>query len=206
MAGQRFSPAISTNDVIFLGEALNYNTLMPHGAKYDPQLLIAVDRAVMTVSGALAIGATKIVLVAKILNSTGIPSGTTLTFGATQVVTSAWTSPDSKEILVFPIPAAIADATVCTYAGIGARPLYAGTLVGRTYAQRDAGVMFHNAVDADEEIYIVAFDIPDALRTNEISLIRPQTRIKENRLPGFSSLSATLKTKVRTLYQCYRGT
>jgi hypothetical protein len=206
MAGIRYTPTISTADIGWLGEAPNYKTLMPHGAMADPTAFDPVDKVTLTTSGSTAASSKVINLTGKINNSVGIPSGTVLTFGAVNVTTSAWVSPEAASIPVFPTSAIIADATAYNYPGYGARPIRSGTVVGRTYAERDTGVPFGLAVDADDEIYFVAFDVPDVLKSTEIVLVRYQVRIKENRVPGWAALSATIKTKLRTLYQMYRGT
>jgi hypothetical protein len=165
-----------------------------------------VDKVNLTISGAVAIGATKINLAGKINNSVGIAAGTPLIFGAVTVTTSMYASSDDTSVSIFAAPAAIADAAVCNYPGYGARPVKSGMPVGRTYAERDAGTPFGAADAADDELYLVAFDVADVMEMNEIVLVRYGTRIKENRLPGFAALAAGIKTKLRTNYQMYRGT
>lgn len=206
MAGMQYNPVIQLADVAFLGEAPNYNTLMPHGAKFNPAGVDAVDKTTLTVQGAIVAGATKIPLTTKLNNSVGIVSGMTLRFGAVDVVTSSWTSPEAKEIMVYPTSGAIADATVLSYPGYGARPLRSGTTVGRTVAERDAGALFGLGDGGDYELFLVAFDVPDVTTKNEIVLVRWGTRIKENRIPGFGALAAGVQVKLRQLYQMYRGT
>ncbi|NMG11135.1 hypothetical protein [Brasilonema sp. UFV-L1] len=206
MAEIRFNPTIVTQDAAWVGESLNYNTLMPHGALINPIGIEAIDKATLEVKTAIAANDKKIELKNKINNGAGIPSGMTLTFGATSVITSRWASSDATTLEIFPSPGVIAADTSYNYPGYGARPLYSGWAVGRTFAERDAGTPFTLAADTDDEIYLIAFDVPDALRNQEIVLVRHQTRVKENRLPKFSTYSSGLQTKLRAAYQMYIGT
>lgn len=202
-AGMRSFPVIVTAYQAWLGEAANYNTMMPHGAKINPVGIDPIDKVTLTVSGAIAANATKIVLTQPLNNSLGIQSGMTLTFGSTSVITSEWTSPASKELLIFPSPGTIADAATYAFPGYGARPIRDGIAVGRTFAERDAGAMFGLADANDDEIYLVAFPKPDVIHDNDIDLIRHGTRIRENYLPNFSTYAAGLQTKLRNSYQMY---
>lgn len=206
MAEIRINPTIMTVDAAWIGEALNYNTLMPHGSMINPQGIPAVDKATLTVKTAVVVNAETIELTVPINNSVGIPSGMTLVFGAVEVVTRRWASSDATRLEVLPVSAPIAANAVANYPGYGARPLQSGIIVGRTIAERDAGVFFTLGDAADDELYILAFDVPDVLRKQEIDLVRPGTRIKENRLPGFASYAAGLKAKLRNIYTMYIGT
>lgn len=87
----------------------------------------------------------------------------------------------------------------------GKRTLPAGTLIGRTFAERTADTPYGAAADTDDEVYIVAYDIFDLNEVNDAEVLRGGTLIKENLLPGWSGLSATLKAKVRAVYQTTTG-
>lgn len=83
----------------------------------------------------------------------------------------------------------------------GKKRIQAGTLLGRTFAERDAGAKFGPAADADDEVLILAFDVTDAVQNDDCTLVNPEMAvIFENRLPGWGSLSATLKGKLRAAY------
>lgn len=87
----------------------------------------------------------------------------------------------------------------------GKKPVPNGTLLGRTFAERDAGTAFGLAVDTDDEFFIVAFDVTDALNNNDVELYRPGMLVKENFLPGWPGLSSALKAKVRAVYRTTKG-
>lgn len=90
----------------------------------------------------------------------------------------------------------------------GRKPVPSGTVVGRTYAQRDASTAFHLAADTDNEFYIVAFDVTDALVNDDVELTRPNSGlvVKENFLPTpLTTLSATVIAAVRARYVCVNG-
>ncbi len=87
----------------------------------------------------------------------------------------------------------------------GKRTVPAGTLIGRTFAERTADTPYGVAADADDEVYIVAYDIYDLTEVNDAEVLRERTLIKENLLPGWAGVSAALKAKVRAAYQTTTG-
>jgi hypothetical protein len=104
-----------------------------------------------------------------------------------------------------PIPLALVDADVSEYPGAGGKYIPSGTVVGRTIAERDANAGFGPAADADDEIYLIAFDISDALHIDDAEMYRPNSTVYENFVPGWAGLSATVKGKVRARYLCANG-
>jgi hypothetical protein len=87
----------------------------------------------------------------------------------------------------------------------GRKNIPSGTLLGRTFTERDAKTGFGVAVDTDDEIYILAFDVTDAAYLPDCELYRHGRLVKENHLPNWSTTAAGLKTKIRTLYECTVG-
>lgn len=89
----------------------------------------------------------------------------------------------------------------------GAIPIPSGTVVGRTIAERDANGALGPAADTDAEFFIIAFDVTDSLVLDDVELARPFSGlvVKENFLPGWSGLSATVKAAVRARYVCMNG-
>lgn len=89
----------------------------------------------------------------------------------------------------------------------GRKPIPAGTVLGRTIAERDASTGYGPCADTDPagEVYIVAFDVTDALDIDDVELYRPNSIVKENFLPGWAGLSAAVKALVRARYLCVRG-
>jgi len=106
-------------------------------------------------------------------------------------------------IEVAPIPAAIAQGDQAFY-GPGAYQVATGSLVGRTFAERDQGEPFGAAdIDGDDEIYLLAFcSSGDLTDDNRCTLLRHNTMIYEDRLPGWASMPAAKQGKIRQLYQC----
>lgn len=84
----------------------------------------------------------------------------------------------------------------------GKKFIKAGTLVGRTYAERDARTPFGVYAPGDEEVYLLAFDTPDAATNPECELLRHHTLIRDHLLPGWDDLSPGAKAVIRTQYQC----
>lgn len=87
----------------------------------------------------------------------------------------------------------------------GRKPIPSGTAVGRTFAERDAGTGYGPAGDADDEVYLVAFDVTDAVLNSDVELYRPNSVVKETYVPGFAGLSAAVKAKLRAAYVCTVG-
>lgn len=84
----------------------------------------------------------------------------------------------------------------------------AGTVVGRTIAERNALAPLGPAADTDVDIYITAFDVTDALVLDDVELLRPFAGllIKENFLPTpLASLTSAIQTAIRARYTCTTG-
>jgi hypothetical protein len=165
----------------------------------------APDAVVVDVGAAgAAIGATSIPVSPAL--SGPIPSGTVLDFGTNKFARlTAAAAAGATSITVAAIPTALVDADKATYPGVKPKSLASGTVVGRTIAERDAGTPYGPADAADDEVYIVAFDVSDLNRVNDIELVRHNTVIKENFLPGWTGLTAGVQADVRAAYRCMRG-
>ena len=89
----------------------------------------------------------------------------------------------------------------------GKKYIPSGTLVGRTYAERDANTGFGLAdvVTPDDEIYLLANDVLDADLEADCTLYRHGSLVKENFLPDWGTLTTGEKDKVRELYTCITG-
>lgn len=82
----------------------------------------------------------------------------------------------------------------------------AGTLVGRTFAERDARTAFGAAdVAADEEIFLTAFTVVDATIKPDVTLLRHGTLIYEDLLPNWATLTVAQRTAIRSRYRCIRS-
>lgn len=91
--------------------------------------------------------------------------------------------------------------------GNGRKPIPSGTPLGRTIAERDAGTGFGPAAatDPETEVFLLAFDVSDALKNDDCELYRPGSVVKENFLPGFGSLVAGVITFLRNRYIMVHG-
>lgn len=98
------------------------------------------------------------------------------------------------------ISGSILDATGFTLVGTK-KPVVSGTLVGRTYAEQVAGTGFGPAADTDDEMYLVAFDVEDALDLADVELYRHGSMVKEDLLPQWGDpLSAAQIAYIRANY------
>lgn len=187
------------------GDFLNREHLLPGGAKVDASQFLATDGAIVTLTANASAAATSIAVTAL---ANPIPAGTLLRFGVGKLAyTTANAAAGAVTITVEALPAGLTNGDKATYKGSGMKPvtILGGTLLGRTWAERDAGTAFGPAADADEEIYFLAQDITDASKNNDADLYRHGGIVKETFVPGWAALSSTLKTFVRSRYQCTVG-
>ena len=196
-ANQRTAPR-------WAGEGFSKWCLLPGGAKVVASAFFAEDsvRVVVGAAGALA----NAVSVPVDALSGPIPSGTMLHFGSKKfAILTADADEGDTDITVEALPTALVDNDTAIFPGTETVSIPSGTLIGRTYAERDAGTPYGPAADADDEIYLTAFDVTDVNNNNDVELYRHGGLVKENFLPEFDDLSATLKGKIRTLYETTVG-
>jgi hypothetical protein len=187
----------------FTNDFLSREHLVPGGAKLDATQFRADDAVLVKLSANAAQGAVAIAFDAL----TGpVPAGTILWFGGAKFArTTAAAAAGAVGVAVNALPTALVDNDEAWYAGVGLKSVPAGTAVGRTIAERDASTGFGPADAADDEIFLTAFDVEDVDALDDVELIRHHTIIKENYLPGFSSLAAGVVTDLRALYTMTRG-
>jgi uncharacterized protein with beta-barrel porin domain len=186
------------------GSDLGDHDLLPGGAKVLASAFNAPDAVVVTVGAAGALAAATSVPVDAL--SGAIPSGTVLHFGTNKfAVLTAAAAAGATSLAVTAIPTALVDNDTATYAGVQRKSLPSGTIVGRTIAERDAGTAFGPAASTDDEVYIVAFEVPDITQVNDVDLVLHKRVVFENFLPGWTGLASLLKDKVRELYHCTVG-
>ena len=204
MAGITQGPSRTTAPAAWVGDFLDREHLIAGGARLDPAQFVATDAVVATVGAAgAAQGATSVPVAAL---AGPIPSGTVLDFGGAKFARlTAAAAAGATTLAVAALPTALVSGDAATYAGVGLKTIVSGTPIGRTFAERDAGTPFGPAVSTDDEIYLVAFDIADATRRQDVELYRPGSIVKENFLPGFASMASNLKTAIRARYQCTAG-
>lgn len=205
MAGIVYPSYVNINTPAWAGDFFEPENLIPGGAQLDAGVFLAADAVVATVGvGGAAAGAISVPITAL----TGpIPVGTILSFGANKFARLTMAAPvGAVALTVAPIPTALVAGDASTYTGTLTRAVGSGTVVGRTFAQRNTGGYFHPAADTDDEVYLVAFDITDVVKYPDVTLVRPGTFVvKENLLPGIATMSATVLGKLRSKYVCVYG-
>jgi hypothetical protein len=181
------------------GDFISPERLVPGGARLDPAQFHGQDAvsAVVGAAGALA-GATSVPVAAL----TGpIPNGTVLDFGGAKfAVLTAAAAAGAVALTVRALPTALVSGDTALYEGTQLNTVVSGTLIGRTITERDANTGYGPAADADDEIFLVAFDVVDVSNNPDVELYRPGSMVYENFLPVFSALSSALKAKIRSLY------
>lgn len=120
-----------------------------------------------------------------------IPAGTNLYFNGSKKF--ARTTADAKvgdtTVTIQALPTALSIGDSATYSAFNLESLPSGTLCGRTLAERDAGTAFGPAATTDDEIFLLAFDKPNLRVDNDAVFYRHTSRVKENYLPGYTTLT-----------------
>ena len=195
--------------------------LVPGGAFLNAAAFTASSNAIVVTVGANAAqGATSVTVTAltdnraETTNTTIlIPAGTLLDFtGAGKYAkTTANAMKGATTLTVEALPQALVAADTASYNPSGSRSLYveAGTLIGRTYAERDAGIGYGPAyvTTPDDEIHILFFDVHNAFDDPECEMYMAKAGnvVYENFLPNWASLPTAQKTFIRANYNCLRG-
>lgn len=187
----------------FLAEELTADILVPGGARIIASEFFAPDavRVVVAVGGA-AINATVIPIDAL---SGSIPVGAILDFTGTKkfAVLTAAAVAGATSLTVEALPTALVATDLAVYSGRVDKPIQSGILVGRSFSDRASRLPFGVAdVATDEDIYLIAIGAADANINPEVVLLRYQSLIYEDKLPGWAAMASPIKTKIRSLYQC----
>lgn len=176
------------------------------GTKIDPIQFPRDDSVAVQLNGAVTAGATSLTVDAL---AGPVPAGTILRFNnGVTVVTTALAAAAATAITVDAVPFGIPDNAQSVYLGTGTVRIPDGTVIGRTYTERDASTPFGPAADADTttgEVYVLYHTVDDALQNNDADIYRHGGMIDEAHFPGWSGLSATIKAYLRANYQCMRG-
>jgi hypothetical protein len=191
-------------------EQLTPDKLLPGGARLIPAQFPRQDRVTFTLAaGAVTIGSARTITFTAPLTG-AIPAGTVLDLGAG--------AESTRKMLTLPTGAAkgatsITDGVVAgaalaggesgTYAGVGPRVIPSGTLVGRTFAERASNTGYGPAADSgDDEIFLTATVVIDADINPDVTLIRHDTLIYENKLPNWATMGSTQQGLIRARYDC----
>ena len=178
--------------------------IMPFPAKVDPTQFSDQAGVPVTVTAAAAVGATSISIAALtpgILSNTVliaqgnilVRAGITLNFNGNLSGKYATLTADaiygSTTITVAPLVTALNVGDVATFSQYSTEFIPSGTIIGRTYAMRDASIPFRPALVNDDEIFLVVFDLANIKLINDVELYRHRSLVKENYLPGYANLS-----------------
>lgn len=197
LSGSFMQPAWAT-------EPIGPQNMIPGGGQVDPTMFASSDAFTVTVTTAETASPTATIAVEPIDGS--IPAGYTLNFGSGKYATLNTTAKKGATSLDARLASNLVGSESALYAGVsGKKFIPAGTLVGRTYAERDAHFRFGPYAPGDEEVYLLAFDTPDASINPECELLRHQTLVRDHLLPGWATLPPQTQTIIRQLYQCVRG-
>lgn len=166
---------------------------------------IVGDTFTLTVTGA---GAGSVALPVVALTG-ALPAGTVLNFGGTGQIAYAnnGAAAAATSIVVAPLMQDIPNGASFTLQARTKKSLPSGIVIGRTFAERNAGTSFGPVADGDDEVFILAFPVRDLDKVNDGVPVRPYAGvvIKENYLPGFANLTATQQGYVRARYVCTLG-
>ncbi len=205
MARIVYEPTDQTTDRKWIADFLNREHLLAGGAKLDAAQFIGVKSVRVTVGAAGAAGGATTVPVAAL--GAAIPNGTVLNFGTNKFATlNAAAAAGATSLTTLAIPTALVSGDTAVYVPKGSfKTVPSGTILGRTYAERDANTPFGPAADTDDEVYLLVFAVTDADINNDVTLYRWGSLVKENFLPTFAAASATVKSKLRAAYQMTKG-
>lgn len=186
------------------GDFLNREHLMPFGALLDNTQFTDSAGVPVTVTASAIATATSVTVAAltpslnpatSIIASGNvvIPSGTTLSFGSGKfALLTADAKVGDTTLTVAALPTALVGTETTTYSVYGTETIPSGTIVGRTNEMRNDSAKWRPALATDDEIYLVAFDLPNAKRDNAATLYRHQSIVKENYLPNYAALAAAV--------------
>lgn len=162
----------------------------------NPDVDVDTDRE--GAAGAVAITVTAL--------TRAIPFGTVLRFGSgkyAKLTSSA--AKGATTLAVEPLVSGVSEGDVAIFSPTGRKTIKSGTPVGRTFAERDSSTPFGPASGSDDEVYLVAFDIEDAVSDPDATFYRPGSLVKENYLPDIDTMDGSVRSKIRELYQCIVG-
>jgi hypothetical protein len=182
------------------GDVKTRDTVLAGGSRIEFSAFAPAPVA-LTVSGAVAAGDEEITFDAAL--TVDLVAGDRILDGTAGeiIVVRDTVRKGATTVTVFPVASGIADAATLTYIPTRSNRIQSGTLLGRTYAERDAAMGFGPADAADDEVYLLLYDLHDIyMGDGEVELYRHGSLVYENVEP-ISGLSAALLAKVRAAYE-----
>lgn len=198
---QEASPTLTAP--VWAGDFMGREHLIPGGARVDPAQFRATDAVEVTATANALVDATTIAVTAL---SGPIPAGTILDFGAKKFAQlTAAAAAGATSVTVEALATQINAADAAWYEGAETKAIPSGTPIGRTLAERDAGTAYGPADAADDEVFLVAFDVTDADANPDVELYRHGGVVKENFLPNLAGIAAGVLAVLRAKYAMTRG-
>lgn len=180
--------------------------LLPGGGHLNGAEFVSADADAVTTTANAAQSATTVAVSAL---TAAIPSGTILDFTGTGKFAklTASAAVGATSLSVEALPQALVSGDIAYYSSTNRKVVISGTLVGRTFTERDAGTGYGIAdvTTPDNEIYLLYFDVADANVDNEAELYMHGNVVYENLLPSWSTLSTAVKNYIRSNYACITG-
>ena len=181
------------------GDGLNPKSILPGGIKLEAAQFTSAE---LTIAAIAAVDDTSITLSSGLTRE--IQQGEVIDFGGKKFARATALAPvGATTVSVSPLPTALAIGDTGNFSGL--KFIISGTLVGRTFAERDAGTGYGPAVSTDDEIFLLAFDVLDAVHNPFGGVYRHTCLVFENYLPEWTAMSTDLKTAIRNRYQCMLG-
>ncbi len=117
--------------------------------------------------------------------------------------TTATAAAAATSITVEALAEPILSGDSAIYAGAGSlkKRIPQGTLLGRTYTERDAGTGYGPYATADDDVHLLAFEVTDVDANPNIELVSHGTKVYENNIPGWTGSSSQFKAAARLAYQ-----
>ncbi|MEM9486502.1 MAG: hypothetical protein AAGA83_22735 [Cyanobacteria bacterium P01_F01_bin.116] len=186
----------------WMAEELTSHNLLPAGTQAEISEFSFADAQALTLVGAATAGSGVTLTINAALKS-DINKGVILDFGSGKLATLDQKAVRGTTTLTVTLAANTVDGDSYPYPGSTGRTVVpSGTLVGRTYAERDAGTGFGIAdVANDDEIYLVAYQNEYVEQDAGVTLVRHNTLVYENKLPGWATMTAAQQAAIRQRYQ-----
>lgn len=193
----------------FAAEELTPDKLLPGGARLNAAQFDAEDAQTITLAaGAVTAGSNRTLNLTAALRFP-IPAGTILDFGAGELCTlTNGAAQGATSITGVTVAADLEGGESTLFRGVlPSKPVMAGILVGRTFAERNSNTGFGPADVAtpDDQIFLTAFAVTDAAINPDVTLLRHGTLIYEDKLPNWSTMNAQTQAAIRARYQCIRS-
>lgn len=199
----KFEYTRSSTSARWAGDFIGADTLAPFPGKVDAAAFDAEGSVKVIVAPAgAAQGATSIPVTGNLLSG-AIPAGSVLRFSSDEFATvnAGGGVANGASVPVEALVNALESGDTAIYPGTSGRKyIPSGTVFGRTFAERASNAPWGPASDTDDEVLIGAREIFDARQMTDMEFYRPGKTVKENYLPGWATMSAAIKAKIRATY------